>query len=545
VRLVRLGVALGAVAIAAIVHRRVAVIPFSPGRDPAVTAVVVTSAGLGMTFCGVAVWQLRPRRATGPLLAVAGLAALLSALAGVRPASYDTVGSLAWACSPLVIGLVLLTFPDGLRRRSGIVAILACCLVPATLGVALLHVAYSWNPVRLTPYGQVSLRRAWLEVSDRPELAQWLARLWSGWVVIVAIVIAAATIVRVRRSPAELRPDLTPVAWAGAAWAAATVGSMLFTVRTIGGAPASMEDAQIATFAGAITPPAAAALVALAIVWADIVRPRLDPARHGTIKLAGEPLPVADALRLRLAKAVGDPSVKLAIRGPDSRWLTPSGKPVELRDDRERATAILTRDGDVIAALEHDQALRASPDLVVGATTMAGLAIDNVRLAALDAAQLDEMRNSGAALLAATSRAQRSLASAIGEGPASRLEALARRALHGEDRTLLQRGLRDVATEVRSISHGIYPPELNQAGLSAALDEAVGVPARRYSPAVELTAYLVAVGHRDVRIEHRDGQLIIAMPEPPTAQAAARVAALDGSVVAMGATTTVRIPAPD
>jgi signal transduction histidine kinase len=305
---------------------------------------------------------------------------------------------------------------------------------------------------------------------------------------LVAVLVAATGLARARASAADLRLGLIPVAWAGVAWAVATLGSIAFSVV---GEVKGRGEAELALLAGLILPAIAAALVAGTIAWGEVVRPRLDPTRDGRITLPGEPLPVADALRRRLAKAVGDPTVRLAVQGPDGHWLGTDGKPVELRDDGERATATLTRGGQVIAALECDSTLRASPDLVVATTTMAGLAIDNVRLAALDAAQLEETRNSGAALLTAADRARHSLTSSIAGGAASQLETLANRAAGGADRTELQRALREVATEVRTLSHGLFPPELERAGLQAALDDAAEVPSQRFPRAIELTAYLV------------------------------------------------------
>jgi hypothetical protein len=360
------------------------------------------------------------------------------------------------------------------------------------------------------------------------------------------VVVVGVALVRAYRSNRALRPTVVPVAWAGAAWSLALLGSIPFSVRAltnprVGILPLA-KTYELIVVIGLILPAVMAALVAGTIVWADVVRPRLDPARDGRIVLSGEPLPVAETLRRRLARVVGDPSLQLAIHGPDGRWFAPSGKPVTLRDDQERATTTLTRDGQVIAAVEYDHALRATPDLVVVATTMAGLAIDNVRLAALDVAQLEEMRNSGAALLEAADRARHSLAATIADGPAAKLEDLAARAADGVDMVELQRALRDIAVDVRTISHGLYPPELEQSGLSAALDHAAEVPSRRYPPAVELTAYLVAAGHNGARLVHEDGRLVITVTGAVPGDAAVRVEALDGSVVVDGDVTTVSIP---
>jgi hypothetical protein len=543
-RYLRLLIAALAVLTAVIVEWRLAVARIAPAVPLAEVAVVVCGCGLLVTFAGLAVWRLRPHSVTGPLLAVAGCGVLLRGLVGVRPVAFDIAGALAWAVFPLAIAHVLLGYPNGLRGRSGIAAAVGCWLVPAALGIPLLLVADSWDRVRWSLYGEFPPRSPVLTVLDRPELAEWLALGWSVWVGLVAVLAAATGLVRARASAADLRLGLVPVAWAGIAWTAATLGSIAFSVRAIGFVRNRRED-ELALLTGMVLPAIAAALVAGTIAWGEVVRPRLDPTRDGRIMLPGEPLPVADALRRRLAKTVGDPTVRLALQGPDGRWLSADGKPVELRDDGERATTTLTRGGQVIAALECDSALRASPDLVVATTTMAGLAIDNVRLAALDAAQLEETRNSGAALLTAADRARQSLTSSIAGGAAARLETLANQAAEGTDRTQLQRALRDVATEVRTLSHGLYPPELERAGLQAALDDAVEVPAQRFPRAIELTAYLVAAGHPEPRLAYGDGHLVITIAGPPTEQAAVRVAALDGDVVLIGDTATVRIPVPE
>jgi hypothetical protein len=409
------------------------------------------------------------------------------------------------------------------------------------LGVALLLVADRWEPVRSIPYVPQSRRHLLLPFADHPDLARWLAIVYAGWVGVVSVVVAIATLVRANRSSPAMRPSVVPVAWAGALWSLSLLGSIpsLTSSYNLRKPP---KIYQLLTVTGTVVPAMTAALVAGAIVWADVLRPRLDPARGGRIVLSGEALPVAEALRRRLAKVVGDPSLRLAILGPEGRWLAPNGKPVALRDDKERATTKLTRDGQVIAAVEYDHALRATPDLVMVATTMAGLAIDNVRLAALDVAQLEEMRNSGAALLAAADRARHRLAATIAQGPAAKLEELAVRAAQGVDQVELQRALRDIAVEVRAISHGVYPPELERAGLAAALDHAAEVPAERFSPAVELTAYLVAAGHAGARLVHDDGRLVITMTGAVPEDVAVRVEALDGTIVVDGEATTVSIP---
>jgi signal transduction histidine kinase len=544
----RLALAAMAVVVALAAIRQFVTEPVFSPLTPDWTVIVV-GAGLVVALGGLILWESRPQRSIGPLLTVTGFAVLLGALAGLEPSAVNTTGSVVRMCFPLVAGYVLLAYPDGLTRRWNRAAVATCWVVPALLAIAIHLVSSSWDVARLVPNVPYSYRLHKWEISRQPDLARVLAALYGGWVGLMSGVVASAVLVRAYRSNRVLRPTVVPVAWVGAFWSLMVLASIPFSIRSLMHRTVEIFPPQktyeLRMLVAVILPAVAVALVAGTIVWVDVLRPRLDPARDGRIVLSGEPLPVAETLRRRLARVVGDPSLRLAILGTEGRWLAPNGKPVALRDDQERATTTLTRDGQVIAAVEYDHALRATPDLVVVATTMAGLAIENVRLAALDVAQLEEMRNTGAALLDAADRARHRLAATIADGPAAKLEDLAVRAAHGVDKVELQRALRDIAVDVRTISHGLYPPELEKSGLSAALDQAAEVPSRRYPPAVELTAYLVAAGQNGARLVHEDGRLVITMTGAVADHASVRVEALDGTIAVDGDVTTVSIPVPE
>ncbi len=401
---------------------------------------IVYGADLVTVLAGLAVWELRPQRSIGPLLTVAGFATTLASVAGLRPVGWFAVGSVAWACFPLVIGHVLLAYPDGLRRGQRLAAVVSCWLVPA---VSVFRCCSSLTRGNRFDCGCTAdgIRDGALAVTDRRELARTLALILGWWVVVVAVVISVSVVVRAHRASNALRITLAPVAWAGVAWALVMVASIPYMTRPLyEAALVDRREWDLLIIAITVLPPAAVALVAGAVVWSELVRPRLDPAGSGRIVLPGEALPAGETLRRRLANIVGDPSLRLALQSPEGAWLSPGGQHIELHDDRERATTTLTRDGETIAAVEHDHALRATPDIVVVATTMFGLAIDNVRLGALDAAQLEEMRDSGAALLAAAERSRQRLAATIADGPAAKLDELARRAEAGDDAVELQRG---------------------------------------------------------------------------------------------------------
>src|SRR5262249_14960703 len=91
--------------------------------------------------------------------------------------------------------------------------------------------------------------------------------------------------------------------------------------------------------------------------------------------------------------------------------------------------------------------------------------------------------------------------------------------------------LQNVAADVRTISHGLYPSELTDGGLHAVLTQISAVPTRRFPPAVEITAFLAADGDSGASMKSEPGRLVIALSRPPVEpMLVARVAALGGTI---------------
>jgi hypothetical protein len=116
-------------------------------------------------------------------------------------------------------------------------------------------------------------------------------------------------------------------------------------------------------------------------------------------------------------------------------------------------------------------------------------------------------------------------------GPLLSLERIEDALASGGDPADAARRLQEVAADVRKISHGVYPAELTEGGLPAALTHASEVPAARFDPAIEITAFLAADGDSGARITAEQGQLVISLSEPPREPTLLeRVAVLDGVI---------------
>jgi DNA-binding CsgD family transcriptional regulator len=86
-----------------------------------------------------------------------------------------------------------------------------------------------------------------------------------------------------------------------------------------------------------------------------------------------------EQVRDALARALGDPSLELALWAPRREtWVGPDGRPVELPSEGGRAVTAL----DGLAALVYDPSLLEDPAFVEAAAATARLALDNARLQA-------------------------------------------------------------------------------------------------------------------------------------------------------------------
>jgi signal transduction histidine kinase len=297
----------------------------------------------------------------------------------------------------------------------------------------------------------------------------------------------------------------------------------------------------------------------------------------------------AASLRERLARVLGDPTLDVAYRLDDGRYVDAAGEPLELPDTPNRAITLVTAQGEEVAALVHDPALLDEPALVESVRATAGLVLENERLSAEVRAQLAEVRASRVRLVAAADAERRRLERNLHDGAQQRLVtlsvALGLAASRGDAASSevlsgAQDEVEEAIAELRELARGIHPTLLREEGLETAVEALArrtplpvtveGSVGNRLPDAVELAAYFLisealtnVVKHASasqgtVRLEREEDVLRVAVADDGVggARAAAdsglmglrdRLEALDGTLVVeseLGCGTTISAEIP-
>jgi signal transduction histidine kinase len=256
-----------------------------------------------------------------------------------------------------------------------------------------------------------------------------------------------------------------------------------------------------------------------------------------------------------------------------------------------RATTVIDRDGEPVAALLHDASLREEPELLDAASAAAGISLNNARLHAELAARLDELRGSRVRVIEAGQKERQRLERDLHDGAQQRLVALSL------ELTLLKKSLDDDTEassriehardeialsleELRDIAHGLHPAVVSGHGLDVALQSLAArapVPVRltveledRLPEQLEVAAYylisesLANIGKHAqassaaISVARRDGVVVVEIVDDGIGGAdtergsglrglADRVEALDGRLrvwTPLGQGTRVRAEIP-
>jgi signal transduction histidine kinase len=462
---------------------------------------------------GIYAWHRQPYSRFGRMLIAVGAGWSIAALAGSSNAVlYSTGRTAAWVVEVGFLYTVL-AFPSG--RLTG-------RFDRPLIGAAGLLVVFGYLPTTLLADGYPT-RAPWSEcraacpdnafqiVDTAPRfVTHGLPAARETLTVLLFLGVAAILAERVRSATRLTRLILAPVL------IVATVRLVVYSAAILvrRASPASpVVDVLTWTLALLIPLMAIGFLVGL-VQWRMFAGRALERLAQGL-----HDRPDAAQVRAVLADALGDPSLRLAYwRGKaGGGWVDPDGKRVELPASapHRAVTGIQDADGRRLAAIVHDEALRADPELVDAAATFAIMALENERLEAQVESSLREVRDSRARIQATADDERRRIERDLHDGAQQRLVGLriklelaeevmpsdpvrGRELLHeiGDDTI-------EALEEVRALAHGVYPALLARQGLADALREAVlrsPLPARlqaesigRYPELVESAVYFCSL----------------------------------------------------
>ena len=477
-------------------------------RDPVLLLPLAVAAGLAVGWLGVhervagtriaadlaLSWALmaaslvvleRPRwRRARWLLAAAPFAVLGADLEWAGSHALWTLGfllELLWAA--FLVQLVL-TFPEGRPwSRPARIAVLAAYAL--TLGGQLVGAVVAPDT------------RDLLSVTSDPSVADAIDRAQAIAGVVVALGVLFLVLQRVHALGRPARRAQAPLLLAAAITALAGLAWLGWVTVTDARAPT------LETIARALAMAIPVGIV-VGIGWSRLRRPQ---ASELVVELRSE---AAATMRERLARALGDPTLDVAYRLGDGRYVNAAGRPIELPQRADRAVTAVTARGEEIAALVHDPALLDEPALVESVRATASLVLENERLAAEVRSQLAEVRASRGRIVAAADAERRRIERNLHDGAQQRLVtlsvALGLDASHADRATadVLSRAQDEVEQalgELRELARGIHPTLLRDEGLTAAVEAlarraplpvTVQSSARdRLPDPVELAAYFV------------------------------------------------------
>ena len=246
---------------------------------------------------------------------------------------------------------------------------------------------------------------------------------------------------------------------------------------------------------------------------AALLSARLARSAVGDLVLELRTEPAPGDLRDALARALRDPSLELAYWVPDYEvYVDLQGRPVQLEDLDGRATTLIDRGGEHVAALIHDPALEDEPELLDSVRAAAGIALENGRLHAELRARLEELRGSRARIVEAAQNERQLLERNLHDGAQQRLIALSLNLsllecrIDGDPKTKagIDDARREIAAslnELREIARGLHPAVVSGHGLEVALEQlAARAPVQvklhvaidgRLAEPLELAAYYV------------------------------------------------------
>jgi signal transduction histidine kinase len=459
-------------------------------QPAALQAALLDWVTLPYILAGLVAWWRRPDSRFGPLMVAAGFAMFVSSLQWTNVALPYTVG-LAFDLVPVAIFMhVFLAFPTGrLERRVERVVVGAA--YSAALGAQFVKMA-------LGGVGGDNL----LAVVTEPSTALTVQKV--QLITLSVLALSGVALLALRRLDVG-RPLRRWVALLVDSFA---LGLVMIAVLLLAGAfelPA-FETIRRVTF-GVLGIAPIAFLIGL-------LDARLARSSVGDLVVELDADPGPAQLRDSLSRALGDPSLTLAYWLPEfESWADLDGRPVALPErDGERATTLIDRDGQHMAALLHNRSLRDEPELLDAVCAAAGMALENGRLHVELRARVEELRGSRQRVIDAGQHERRRLERNLHDGAQQRLIALSlelglleeRLDKDADARARLDHARGEIALslqELRDVARGIHPAVVSGHGLAVGIESIAArapVPVRlaveldgRVDEGIEMAAYYV------------------------------------------------------
>ena len=520
----RIVLTLGAAATVLLVAISAALALSGAESQPELVAIArATIVGVPMAV-GLSAWHRGVDERFGVLLIAAGGAWFVTTFAESGDELLYTIGRTAGWLVELLLVYLILSFPTGrLPGRTDRIVVACMAVVLVTLYLPRLLLGADFEvPSPYTSCVESCPANAFFALDREPGFVDAVMR--PAGVLLVLGVMTAMTLrlwSRVRAATPLTRRMLIPVIAVGAARAG--VLGIAIVARQLDSTSKALE---ITAWLLALAVPALA-LAFLAGLWrwrlfAEAALRRLAECLRSS--------PDAVTLRTAFAEAFDDPTVEIVLpsRGASGGWTDPHGQRVQLPGPGSGRGISEVRDrGTLVAAIVHDEGFRARPELIEAGVAMAGIVLDNQRLAAKAEASLLEVERSRARIAAGAARERRRLERDLHDGAQQRLVALRIELGLAEDilRNDPERGLArlreleqeldDALDELRSLAHGVYPPLLADQGLVQALQSVatrstvpVGVEAHevtRYRIEVESAVYFCILEALQNVLKHAAG----------------------------------------
>ena len=459
--------------------------------EPGLQAALLDWVSLPYILGGLIAWRRRPDSRFGPLMVAAGFTMFVSSLQWTSAALPYTVGLAFDLLPPALFIHVFLAFPSG-RLERPVERVIVAAAYSAGFGVQLVKMAL----------GGVAGDNL-LTIAAEPAAALTIQKI--QLISLSALALAAVALLVARRR-AGGRPLRRSVALLVAFFALALV---MIAVLLLAGAfelVGAFETIRRVTF-GVVGIAPVAFLIGL--LDAKLARSSVGDL---VVELDADPNP--SELRDALARALGDPSLTLVYWLPEfESWADLDGQPVALpQEDGARATTLIDRDGQHLAALLHNPSLGDEPELLDAVTAAAAIALENGRLHVELRARVEELKGSRQRVIDAGQHERRRLERNLHDGAQQRLIALSLELGRLEERldadpvarSRLDQARSEIALsleELRDVARGIHPAVVSGHGLAVGLESLAArapVPVRlkieldgRVDERVEVAAYYV------------------------------------------------------